>query len=237
MAFAIQSWARSTASANTSYILPSGAGSNSDINGGPSIYTYFSSTDSLATISGANYFATVVSDLKLHDLVYVSGSDGQGFYKIAALNYSAKTITVSAVTVPSESQFATGTLTAAQFNGMYAAPVQLIAAAGANTLIIVKQLVLELVYGAAQFASGGVVNAQYDSTVHGGGTAATTTVAAATINGAAASSSLMLTGALALAANTTCVNKGIYLSNATGAFTTGDSTFNYYVWYGTVTTT
>lgn len=127
-------------------------------------------------------------------------------------------------------------ITAAQFNGMYAAPVQLVAAGGANTLIVVEQLVLAMTYNANQYAAGGVVAAQYDSTVHGAGVLATATEAAADYTGAAASTSFRLAPSTAVAPFATTVNKGIYLSNQSAAFTTGDSPFVAHVWYRVVAT-
>ena len=130
-------------------------------------------------------------------------------------------------------------ITAAEFNGMYAAPKLLIAAPGANKLIVVKQMALVMTYGAAAFASGGVVAAQYDSTVHGGGVLATNTEAAADFAATASTTYLFegtngnTVGALPFS---TTVNKGLYLSNATGAFTTGDSTFVAKIWYSVVPT-
>ncbi len=122
-------------------------------------------------------------------------------------------------------QYASVAISAAEFNGMYAAPKLLIAAPGANKLIVVDQMELVMTFVSAQYAAGGVVAAQYDSTVHGAGVAATNTEAAADYTGAAASTTFRFNGSVAVAAFTTSVNKGLYLSNQTGAFTTGDSTF------------
>jgi hypothetical protein len=123
------------------------------------------------------------------------------------------------------------TLTAAQWNGMYATPVLLLANQGAGTQIVVHNVTAVMTYVAAQYAAGGAVVVQYDSTANGAGTQATGTIAAATINGLAASSTFQLQGAQAAAANTTVQNKGIYISNQTGAFTTGDSTWVVDMWY------
>ena len=152
-----------------------------------------------------------------------------------ALTIAANAVT-SAKTAASLMKYAQVNLTAAQFNGMYAAPVALVAAAGANTMIVVDKIVLNMTFVSAQYAAGGVVSAQYDSTVHGAGSAASSTIAAATVNGFAASTGIMVDGALASVAFTSAVNKGIYLSNATGAFTTGDSTWKVQVWYRVVPT-
>lgn len=135
--------------------------------------------------------------------------------------------------------YTTVSITAAQFNGMYATPKLLVAAPGANKLIVVDKIDLVMTYGAAAFASGGVVAAQYDSTVHGAGVLATNSEAAADFF-AAASTTFQFTGTSgntvgALPFSTT-VNKGLYLSNATGAFTTGDSTFVAHVWYKVIPT-
>lgn len=115
-------------------------------------------------------------------------------------------------------------ITAAEFNGMYAAPKELIAAPGANKLIVVDRMELIMTYGAANYAAGGVVAAQYDSTINGAGVKATNTEAAADFQ-AAASTTFMFNGAVALAPFSTSVNKGLFLSNQTAAFTTGDSDF------------
>ena len=131
--------------------------------------------------------------------------------------------------------YATVAISAAEFNGMYAAPKLLIAAPGANKQIIVDQMALAMTYVSANYAAGGVVAAQYDSTVHGGGVLATATEAAADFQ-AAASTTFRFAGSLAIAPFSTTVNKGIYLSNATGAFTTGDSTFVAHLWYRVIPT-
>lgn len=121
-------------------------------------------------------------------------------------------------------------VSAAEFNGMYAAPKLLVAAPGANKLAVIEQMQLAMTFVSADYASGGVVAAQYDSTVHGAGVLATNSEAAADFF-AAASTTFRFTPSTAIAAFATTVNKGIYLSNQTGAFTTGDSTFVAHLWY------
>jgi hypothetical protein len=124
---------------------------------------------------------------------------------------------IAATGVPLSAQVA---LTAAQFNGMYAAPVLLVAAPGANSMLVVDSIALVMTYGSAAFASGGVVAAQYDSTALGAGVIASSTEAAADYF-ATASTVFKLNPGAVLAPFTTCANKGLYLSNITGAFTTG----------------
>jgi len=129
-------------------------------------------------------------------------------------------------------------MTAAQWNGMYAAPFILIAAPGANKLIIVESMQAIMTFVSADYAAGGVVAAQYDSTVHGAGVYATNSEAAADFFAGASTTFNFLgtsgntVGALPFS---TTVNKGLYLSNLTQAFTTGDSTWVIKVNYRIVT--
>lgn len=129
-------------------------------------------------------------------------------------------------------------ITAAEFNGMYAAPKVLIAAPGANKLIVVKRMVLAMTFVSAAYAAGGVVAAQYDSTVHGAGVLATNAQQASDF-AAAASDAFLFNGASgddSDALFSAAVNKGLYLSNATGAFTTGDGTWVAHIWYSVIPT-
>ncbi len=126
-------------------------------------------------------------------------------------------------------------ITAAEFNGMYAAPKLLLAAGGANTLLVLDQLQLAMTYVSANYAAGGVAAVQYDSTANGAGVIASTTLSAATFQAAASTTFTMNAGVVPLTFTTT-VNKGLYLSNITGAFTTGDSTFVAHLWYRTIPT-
>jgi hypothetical protein len=131
--------------------------------------------------------------------------------------------------------YTTVAITAAQFNGMYAAPKLLVAAAGANTLLVLDKVDLLMTYGAANYAAGGVVAVQYDSTANGAGVIASTTLAAASFQ-AAVSTGFVFNGGVVPQTFSTTVNKGLYLSNITGAFTTGDSAFVAHVWYKVIPT-
>lgn len=132
---------------------------------------------------------------------------------------------------------ATVSLTAAQVNGMYATPVQLIAAPGAGKLILIDSILWDIAFVSAQYAAGGAIAAQYGATIHGAGPAASGTLAAASLNGVAASGFLSNAGSAGLlnVAASASENTAVYLSNATAAFTTGDSTVNLYIKYRVVT--
>ncbi len=126
-------------------------------------------------------------------------------------------------------------ITAAEFNGMYAAPKLLVAAGGANTLIVLDQIQIVMTYNSVAYAAGGVAAVQYDSTVNGAGVIASTTLSAATFQAAASSSFTMNAGVVVLPFTTT-VNKGLYLSNISAAFTTGNSTMVAHLWYRVIPT-
>ncbi len=132
-------------------------------------------------------------------------------------------------------KYTTVAITAAEFNGMYAAPKLLLAAGGANTLQVLVQCQLLMTYVSANYAAGGVAAIQYDSTANGAGVIASTTLSAATFQ-AAASTGFVFNPGVVPETFSTCVNKGLYLSNITGAFTTGDSTFVAHLWYRTIPT-
>lgn len=127
------------------------------------------------------------------------------------------------------------TMTAAEWNGMFAAPKQIVAAPGANLMHVVDSVVFEVNYGSAQYAGGGAAALQYSNTVNGAGTLATAAIAAASVNGVAADSTFrLLAAAIGVVANALVVNQGLFMSNLTGAFTTGDSPVTVTVNYHTI---
>ncbi len=117
---------------------------------------------------------------------------------------------------------ATVTLNAAAVNGAYAAPALILPAPGAGKTVILlnSQMYTEV---AAAFADGGVAQLQYDNTVHAGGALAlsATTPAAEVTAAASQIYSQLGKGSIATTVTTGVTDKGIYFSNATGAFTGG----------------
>ncbi|MBP9727283.1 MAG: hypothetical protein KBD83_07465 [Gammaproteobacteria bacterium] len=208
---------------------------------GQGYFTYNSTTDAFvaappsgglsSTLASGRIFVGNVSNVATG--VVMSGDttvDNTGAVAIGADKV------LSSMVSPLVRKYAAVTITAAQFNGMYAAPKLLVAAGGANTLIVLDQLQLAMTYVSANYAAGGVAAVQYDSTANGAGVIASTTLSAATFQAAASSTFTMNSGVVVLPFTTT-VNKGLYLSNITGAFTTGDSTFVAHVWYRVIPTT
>lgn len=81
-------------------------------------------------------------------------------------------------------------------------------------------------YGTTQYSGGGVVAFQYDSTANGAGVKASNTEAAADFTGATANTIYTFnssSGNSSQLLSSSTVNKGLYLSNQTAAFTAGDS--------------
>jgi hypothetical protein len=196
------------------------------------------------TVSGsvatANIQNNAVTFAKMQEIATVTllGNPTGGTTEVSevtlgnGLEFSSTTLRVPLTTL----NYATVAITAAEFNGMYAAPKLLVAAPGANRLLVLDKLDLLMTYGAANYAAGGVAAVQYDSTANGAGVIASTTLSAATFQ-AAASTGFVFNGGVVPQTFSTCVNKGLYLSNITGAFTTGDSNFVGHIWYKNIPTT
>jgi len=132
-------------------------------------------------------------------------------------------------------QYVAVPIAAAAFNAMYVTPIQLVAAGGANTLIVVDKIELLMTYGSAAYASGGVAHAQYANTTFGAGVIATTTLAAAAFQ-PTVSTGFVFNGGVVAQTFSTCVNLGLFLSNITGAFTTGNSAMVAHVWFKIIPT-
>ena len=286
MAFELQRFTRASMAMNTGALTTVlNPGVTPVIQNGPTLFTYASATDTIAQVGAANYFAVVVDDLAVGDIIVCVGSDASLLYQVSAVDRTANTVAVVSFTpagsvgtanidnlavttakidnlavtagkIASDAvttakilnnnvtsaklavttvQYAAVAVTAAEFNGMYAAPKLLVAAGGANTLLVLDKVDLLMTYVSANYAAGGVAAVQYDSTANGAGVIASSTLAAATFQ-AAASTGFLFNGGVVPQTFSTCVNKGLYLSNITGAFTTGDSTFVAHVWYKLVPT-
>lgn len=179
------------------------------------------------TVATANIEDGAVTAAKL-------ASDAVTTAKILNANVTTAKIADAAVTSAKLSaltvQYATVAITASEFNGMYATPKLLVAAGGADTLLVLDKVQLLMTYDSAAYAAGGVAAVQYDSTANGAGVIASSTLAAATFQ-ATASTGWNFNSGVVAETFSTCVNKGLYLSNVTGAFTTGDSDMVAHIWY------
>jgi hypothetical protein len=91
MTFNIQNWGRANTGNTPIVTLQSGA-----FAGAPNLFTYISASDSLATIAGANYFATVVAEINVGDFIFaVDSTSTSEIYKVSAVDVGAKTITIA----------------------------------------------------------------------------------------------------------------------------------------------
>lgn len=123
-------------------------------------------------------------------------------------------------------------LTGTEIQGMYSAPVTLLptlSAVATNTHYVITQCVFSIVGGTAPFAAGGDVYLQYGSTAHSSNSDASQRLPAATWIAASAPEAAFeisaAGGGSTDAGNLTSLytqnTAGVYLSNATQAFTGG----------------
>ena len=230
----------------------------------PNIWGYVTAVNTIAEVSASGYFDDETR-LVVNDAIRANCSDGTAWLRVASLEPTTVVndlnevsnlqdgyiwvgdVSNNAVPTPIEDaindvleaesllQYAAVPITAAEFNGMYVAPKLLVAAAGANTLLVLDKVVLAMTYNSAAYAAGGAVHVQYDDTTLGAGVICSNTLAAASFQGVA-SLSIPLDNLTAEYPFATTVNQGLYLSNITGAFTTGNSPMVAHVWYKTIPT-
>ncbi len=129
------------------------------------------------------------------------------------------------------------TLSSADITTMRVTPKLLVSAGGANTLLYMMRVILELDFNSIAYTGGGNTFIQWDSTTLGGGVIASSTIAATQINGNTKRMRYMNNAVAAALASSTTVNKGLYLTNATAAFATGNSTIYMHVYYVLLSTT
>ncbi len=118
------------------------------------------------------------------------------------------------------------TLTSAQITTMFTTPVTLLRAPGADVGYIIDYIVFKYNFGGTAYTSGGVVSIQYN-----GGAAVANTIPAATVTAGASSSTVVVTGASNIVVTQ---NAALTITNATGAFATGNGTAQVLLWYSIV---
>lgn len=62
---------------------------------GPNFFTYCSAIDTVAQIGAANYFTSILTDLRLNDLIYAVGTDASIFYTVSVIDHDAGTYTLA----------------------------------------------------------------------------------------------------------------------------------------------
>lgn len=130
-------------------------------------------------------------------------------------------------------------LSSANIKAMYATPVVLIPAKGPNTIVVLHSVFYEYVYSAPDYTGGtsGYFYLQYGNTIHGGSANLAMITpgiltSSASICGASTETNLNLVGTL----STSLVNVGIYASNATAAYATGNGSINCTMFYSIINT-
>ena len=227
MALTIQSWCRASASANEPLNTVGPVGCFRE-------YNYYTA-DSQLVVAASGYFnggsayKGLSADLVTGDFVNVYSSDDSSLMKYRVTNTSG---VVTSLLMGGSIQSVTA-LTAAQINGMYGAPVVLLAAPGADRVLILESVILVPADAlTTDYAAGGAVHIQYNATINGGGLIASGTVAAGEFTSDAETTMSLFhpltTSGNDAVAGTKVENEGLYLSNATQAFTTGTMTYNAY---------
>jgi hypothetical protein len=184
-------------------------------------------TDTIGVITTPGYLTAQAANIQAlqngvfqwtpNDFVAISYSGGKGLFNV---DYTVNDTFIPLTGVNNISMI----VTSAQLLAAYATPLQIIPAAGAHTwIVLMTPIACEFDFVTTQYAAGGALGLQYGNTAHLAGTAASSTIAAATINGFAANNGFTLNSA-ATGTMASMVNEGIFLSNATGSFTTGDGT-------------
>jgi hypothetical protein len=134
-------------------------------------------------------------------------------------------------------QIAQVTLNTAAMTSLYSAPTQLVAAPGAGLMLIPLQFILDYVYNTTAFTIGisGNLFIQYDSTVHAGGTSVGGgALSPLTFVDQTANMVKFASPTLLAVTSSSCINKGLYISQQTADMTGGGTssmiiTIPYYI--------
>lgn len=237
MTFHIGNWARMSVSGNEPIITQVDPITGLILNrpGCFRKYAYFAATytagaltgDSQATVTVAGYFNPVSGDLQIDDLIQVfSPFDGTYvWYQVTAVT-TPTNANVTITPLAANGTSITVPLTSAQILGMNAAPVLIIPAPGPGLVIQVINWQINMITAGVptDYAGGGAIGLEYGAAVADAGPLASATIPATVFTTGTPNNLGMAGGAAAFgAASAAYVNEPIYISNATGAFTTGTS--------------
>lgn len=259
MAFELRNWSRQSVALNTGEVTVSGAEF-----GGPALFTYRSDDDTAATIEGANYFADVVYDLSLNDIIFAQGSDAFTARKVATLNRTAGTITTtsiglndaiataniqdgavttakladdavtSAKLAEDTVQVASVTVSSSELLALATTPKELVAAPGADKFIQFLGAQLVLDYNSSAYTESGD-NLGIKYTDAAGVQVSATIESTGFIDQTADTITNAIPAADAIVAATGAVNQALVLDNLGSNFAAGDSPVDVNVLYRVVT--
>lgn len=126
-------------------------------------------------------------------------------------------------------QHVTVPLTSAQILGMYATPVQLVAApSGATQNIVVEKVLFTMTATSTAYTGGTNVVFQIGNTAEGGGTATTTTISHTVVDAGSAGTTYTV---VPMVGYTGTPQTGLYISVTGSTFATGTGTAVVDVWY------
>jgi hypothetical protein len=92
MAFELTRWSRQSVALNTGQETVS-----ADLYNGPAIFSYASDADTAAEIEAANYFADVVYELAVNDIIFAWGSDAFTARSVDAIDRAAGTVSTVSI--------------------------------------------------------------------------------------------------------------------------------------------
>lgn len=140
------------------------------------------------------------------------------------------------ITFKTGNSFFNGTLTKVQIEALYTTPVQILPAIPGYAYII-NFFGLQSIFNTTAFTAGGALYLTYGSHPHDPTTGATTNIPATVINAGASSygTALNSMGAADIVTKVAMVGAGIYLTNDTAVFATGDGTAAYDIDYSLTT--
>lgn len=156
-----------------------------------------------------------------------------GVFSIPANSIGASKLALNAL------QYGSITISSSQFQNMYTTPVQVLASPGVGFVNVFQQFLLLMNYGTTTYTGGGNINLQYGNASFGAGPGVATPIVPTSSNVLSTQSTIVnSSGATATATIlASAANTAVYISNQTGAFTTGNSTFKLYFWYRIVPST
>lgn len=125
----------------------------------------------------------------------------------------------------------TKSLTAVQIRALFTTSVEVIPAVAGKSIIL-DSFVFDLTGTATQFANGGVVNLQYDSTANGAGTTLHADIAATVVTGATGRvQTVRIPKDLSAIATASITGKGVFIGAKSADFITGTGTADCIVHY------
>lgn len=154
MAFTPDTFARSTESMNTGYVVAPGTAAAI---GSPVLFTYSSVTDTVATIEGANYFTNAVYKLSVNDFIFVVASDASIMLQVATIDRSVIPATITTQTFGTSTTVGTSNILSGAVTTAKIANNAVTTALLANNAVTSAQLAINVL----QYAQVAVTAAQF----------------------------------------------------------------------------